>query len=309
MLSVCIFVFLNKKTSNKTCNGLAEGSYELAFESNGGTQFSTLKVCVTCDSETYEQLPTPKKEKNVFLGWYLDEDLTNPISSNNVADIKPIKVLDNKGCTIGYKKIVLYAKWEQLSEEVNNNKSITNDVNNTNNNNNNTSNANTKKYYCENSSYNLVGTMCIKNITINATVNDTCPKGYVYGGKGICYNESGKTSISSLRCEAGAAGPDSDGMCYKNLNDYGFNQCKSNGNFWYNNHCYENLADTLCPNGKTVDEITYGYGQSTPRYYCSMYFDGKPRTVSSTKTYSCPKGYNISGKYCKKQIKVKAIIK
>lgn len=116
------FLLLNKdeskpkKKDEPKCENIAGGSYNLIFNTNGGKKIESMKVCIACAPNTYEDLPKAEKEGEVFNGWYYDKNLKNEVSATNSIDIETIAKKDENGCIKGYEDITLYAKWSK--EEV-----------------------------------------------------------------------------------------------------------------------------------------------------------------------------------------------
>jgi uncharacterized repeat protein (TIGR02543 family) len=67
--------------------------YSVDFNTNGGTSLDTIQVTY---QDSLENLPTPIKEGHTFLGWYLDQNYTEPLSS----------------LTMPAQGLYLYAKWQ-----------------------------------------------------------------------------------------------------------------------------------------------------------------------------------------------------
>lgn len=111
---------LKKKNAKKSnyikCNELTGGSYNILFETNGGSKIENMKVCIACAPDTYEDLPVAKKDGEVFAGWYFDKDFKKEVTATNSIDIDSVTKKDKNGCIVGYEDITLYAKWSK--EEV-----------------------------------------------------------------------------------------------------------------------------------------------------------------------------------------------
>lgn len=113
---VLILVLNQNKTKNVVqepeCPTFTGGAYNLVFNTNGGNKIENMSVCIACSPDSYKSLPTPKKNKKKFSGWYYDEALTQKVDVKTTLDITPIEEIDANGCKVGYKDITLYAKWK-----------------------------------------------------------------------------------------------------------------------------------------------------------------------------------------------------
>ena len=115
----------NNNEVKKDCMPFTGGSYNLVFDTDGGTEIESMSVCIACSPDSYEDIPIPEKEGYTFDGWYSDKKLTKKIDYTNTKDIKAIPEYDEDKCMIGYKDITLYASWSdvqlRVEEEENNN--------------------------------------------------------------------------------------------------------------------------------------------------------------------------------------------
>lgn len=112
-------VIKNKKETKKEekCTPIDGGSFSLILNTNGGEQISNMSVCIACSPDSYENIPTPKRDGFNFDGWYYDKEFKNKISFTNTKDFKAVQEKDKKGCVIGYKNIEIFAKWNEIPKE------------------------------------------------------------------------------------------------------------------------------------------------------------------------------------------------
>ena len=112
-------IIKNKKETKKEekCTLIDGGSFTLIFNTMGGEQISNMSVCIACSPDSYENIPTPKRDGFNFDGWYYDKDLKNKIDFTNTKDFKAVQEKDKKGCVIGYKNIEIFAKWNEIPKE------------------------------------------------------------------------------------------------------------------------------------------------------------------------------------------------
>ncbi len=97
IFSVCAFAGCN--TSNLVNNNKVEVgiiNHNVSFQTNGGTSVGTLTI------ETLTAAPKTVKKNYLFQGWYLDENLTEPV-------VYPLKVKWN---------MTLYAKWLKIYDKI-----------------------------------------------------------------------------------------------------------------------------------------------------------------------------------------------
>lgn len=113
LLGVILFLIINFK-KQVVCNKLLGGSYNIIFDTNGGNEIENYSICISCTPETYEDLPIPEKEGNLFDGWYYDKSFKEKVEGESTLNVKITteKVKDENGCHEIYKDITLYAKWK-----------------------------------------------------------------------------------------------------------------------------------------------------------------------------------------------------
>lgn len=105
------------QNSKKECEEILGGGFNLVFNTNGGDKIDNIHVCIACSPDSYQDIPTPTKEGNLFLGWYLDKELTKELNATNTLDIIPVPKKDDNGCQTGYEDVVLYAKWIETNND------------------------------------------------------------------------------------------------------------------------------------------------------------------------------------------------
>ena len=87
-------------TSNQTFTAVYQANdYLVTFDTNGG-QVSPESMTVTYD-QAYGNLPEPTKNGSTFAGWYLDEELIEPVTSSTI-----VKTASDH---------TLYAKWNLVT--------------------------------------------------------------------------------------------------------------------------------------------------------------------------------------------------
>lgn len=111
IMVVSICAKKGNKLNEQKCTMFSGGSYDLIFETNGGTKIDSLSVCIACSPDSYVDIPTTEKKGYTFDGWYFDKELTKKVETKSTLDITPIQNKDKNDCLTGYKDITLYAKW------------------------------------------------------------------------------------------------------------------------------------------------------------------------------------------------------
>ena len=257
----------NKKTKETIkCKDISQKAFEITFNVFGGNEINPIKY----PGDT-ESLPSATKDGFIFLGWYYDEGFTNKVEISNISELKTEEVKDKNNCIVGYKTLVLYAKWEEEPKP---------------------------EYYCDDG-FTLRGTQCIGAEVINASRVEKCPDGYHSEGKGLCIYLKDGVSIDRLHCPEGTVGPDSKGFCLTNPNDSSQEECTYHGNHWYNGVCYSNVDFPRCPDGSSPNIHGDQYGQT---YFCNMFSDGTERYASGWIEYVCPDGYTLNSNSCSRTI-------
>ena len=105
---IYLIISINKKNE---CIPFSGGSYNLIFITNSEEKIEDISVCIACPPDSYDNLPTPKKNGYIFDGWYYDKKLKNKVTGTKTNDIPPVSEIDKNNCAVGYKDIELYAKW------------------------------------------------------------------------------------------------------------------------------------------------------------------------------------------------------
>ena len=103
---------VSKKTRNE-CHPISGGSFNLTFITNSAIEIEDMHICIACPPDSYEDLPVLTREGYSFEGWYYDKQLTNKVTVTNTKDIPPKAKFRPTKCIVGYKDIVLYAKWDK----------------------------------------------------------------------------------------------------------------------------------------------------------------------------------------------------
>lgn len=105
------------KTSDKSiirkreCTPISGGSFNLIFDTAGGDSIDSMSICISCNPDSYKDIPIPTKDGYKFLGWYTDREYTNMITSTNTKDFKSVPKYDDYKCMIGYEDMTIHAKW------------------------------------------------------------------------------------------------------------------------------------------------------------------------------------------------------
>ena len=107
------FFFFFKNRKEEDCHPISGGGFTLFLDKNDGSSMDTLHVCIACPPDAYDDIPTPEREGYKFKGWYYDKNFKNKVTVKNTLDISPVPELNKRGCLIGYKDIIIYAKWEK----------------------------------------------------------------------------------------------------------------------------------------------------------------------------------------------------
>lgn len=105
-----VFVYA-KWSKTISCPSIAEGNFQLVFETNGGNYIENETVGVA--SNNNKAVPTPTREGYTFEGWYYNANFTSKVTETNLNEFKPKPRYDNQGCIRGYQPITIYAKWNQ----------------------------------------------------------------------------------------------------------------------------------------------------------------------------------------------------
>ena len=114
-----LMIFINGEgiiNDISNCDNITGGGYNIYFDTNSNISISSMHVCIACPPDSYEELPIPSRDDYSFMGWYYDKELTKEVSTSSTIDISPVPNKDKNGCLIGYKDIVLYAKWRKIKK-------------------------------------------------------------------------------------------------------------------------------------------------------------------------------------------------
>ena len=113
-VGIILGIIISKKR-RPDCTSISGGSFNLVFDTNGGNPLKTMRVCVACSPDSYDELPTPEKDAYQFSGWYYDSGFKKKVES--IVSIQPVANTDKNGCFKSYKDIKIYAKWSEEAEE------------------------------------------------------------------------------------------------------------------------------------------------------------------------------------------------
>lgn len=103
-------------TTNKTCNtdpSKIENTYDIKFNTYGGTKINNIPFCTTCSSD--ELLPKPTRNGYTFDGWYYDSKFERKVDGLYVRNVVTTEKRDTGNCLVGYNDVQLYAKWNSNS--------------------------------------------------------------------------------------------------------------------------------------------------------------------------------------------------
>lgn len=86
--------------------------FYIRLDPNGGKVDADALIdqCVECGDST--KIPEPTRDLYIFDGWYYDKQFTEKIKGDDSKDIKIEERRDSSNCLLGYKDIILYAKWK-----------------------------------------------------------------------------------------------------------------------------------------------------------------------------------------------------
>lgn len=99
-------------TTNKTCNtdlSKIDNTYEIKFNTYGGTKINNISFCTTCSSD--ELLPKPTRSGYTFSGWYYDSKFERQVEGLYIRNVVTTEKRDTGNCLVGYNDVQLYAKW------------------------------------------------------------------------------------------------------------------------------------------------------------------------------------------------------
>lgn len=111
-----------QKEGEIICTGIRENNITINFDTDGGEKLDPIIICEDCE-DIKITLPIPKKENNVFIGWYLEKNRVTKLSdglmdSYDVYSDMDLKEKDNNECT-NNRYGTLYARWMTNDEFVN----------------------------------------------------------------------------------------------------------------------------------------------------------------------------------------------
>ena len=91
-------------------------SITVNFVTNGGSNVASQTVCVNCgNSGSNVSIPTTKKPKFIFNGWYYDKNFKTIFSGADLTYVRKNYTYDDNGCETGYAPVTLYAKFEPIT--------------------------------------------------------------------------------------------------------------------------------------------------------------------------------------------------
>jgi len=101
-----------KKINKRECEMYTGGGFTLIYNTNSNEKINDVHICIACSPDSYEELPTPKKDGYIFDGWYYDKNFKSKVYGTSTMNINP-KAKKVDGCAVGYKDITIYAKWKK----------------------------------------------------------------------------------------------------------------------------------------------------------------------------------------------------
>lgn len=105
------------------CSSTSEDNITIKFDTDGGEKVEPIVICEGCD-DVKISLPIPKKENNIFIGWYLEKDKLNRISdgmidSYDIYSDMDLKEQDSSDECSNNRYGILYARWMTNEEFLN----------------------------------------------------------------------------------------------------------------------------------------------------------------------------------------------
>ena len=97
----------------KECIPFSGGSFNLIFDTGGGDELASMKICIACSPDSYKDIPIPTRNGYKFMGWFTDKEFTNRITFTNTKEFKSVPKYDKDNCVIGFEDITIHAKWEE----------------------------------------------------------------------------------------------------------------------------------------------------------------------------------------------------
>ena len=115
VILICLIILCScgKKTTpvKKDCPEFKGGEYKVIYHSNGGTEYSDVRMCETCERPEVDLLPQPTKKDYIFGGWYYDELFLSKADVKTTDELESLIYRDERGCDLKYRDINLYALW------------------------------------------------------------------------------------------------------------------------------------------------------------------------------------------------------
>lgn len=164
-------------------NCITGGSFTVDFETNGGDEIESMGVCIACSPDSYDAMPTAKKEGYTFEGWYYDEALTKKVDGDTMLAVESNPITEGEDCITGYNSVKLYAKYTEETKKEENKPTET-------------KKEETKVTYSCPSGYTLSGDKCSKTVTQKGTAS--CPSG-AFDVSGKCVLISGTNRVDPGR--------------------------------------------------------------------------------------------------------------
>ncbi len=89
-------------------------SFEVIFDTDGGTQIENYTHCTTCVVEKVE-IPKTTKDGYEVEGWYYDKEFTKKFESDDLNKIEYTQLKDEYGCS-KLTTVTLYVKWKVVDD-------------------------------------------------------------------------------------------------------------------------------------------------------------------------------------------------
>lgn len=113
VVGIILFLRFKDEAEDEECYPISGGGFTLFLDTNDGKKMDTLHICIACPPDAYDDIPIPKRDGYKFEGWYYDKEFKEKVTVKNTLDISPVPDLNKKGCLVGYKDIIIYAKWKK----------------------------------------------------------------------------------------------------------------------------------------------------------------------------------------------------
>lgn len=98
-------------STRPTCSANIDNTFNIKFETDGGTSIKSITQCVGCG--TYYDFQEPTKAGYTFDGWYLDKSYTEEVDPANTQYVPLREVIESSQCVTGYADVTVYAKWNK----------------------------------------------------------------------------------------------------------------------------------------------------------------------------------------------------